>query len=101
MLLFLTKTVMGQAAYDNLLADFRKNKVRRTNKMLPAASSHKVVTKAARAARTRAVAERPTGVSERREAASVIRRAGKDGLYGPSGCKPRTHALATARLLEK
>lgn len=100
-LLFLTKTVMGQEAYDNLLADFRKNRVRRTNKMIPAAGTHKVVTKAAKAAKKRAVVERPTTLAERREAASVIRRAVKQGLYGPSGCKPRTHALATARLLEK
>lgn len=99
--LFLVKTVMGQAAYDNLLAEFRAKKVRRTNSALPAAGTHKVVTKAAKAARTRAVAERPTGAAERREAASVIRRAVKEGLYGPSGCKPRTHALASARLLEK
>jgi putative metallohydrolase (TIGR04338 family) len=37
----------------------------------------------------------------RKEAARVLRANVKSGVFGPAGSKPRTHALATARLLEK
>lgn len=98
--LFLVKTVLGQTAYDNLLAQFRERRVRRSNSAVPAAGTHTVVTKAVKAAKRREVDTRPVHPREAREAASVIRRAVRNGLYGPSGCKPRTHALATARMLE-
>lgn len=43
---------------------------------------------------------RLVGYSARQEAATVLRANIKAGLFGPSGSKTRTHALATARLLD-
>lgn len=97
--LFLVKTVLGETAYKNLLAQFRERRVTRTNSAIPA-PTRPVVTKAVKAAKRREADTRPVHAREAREAASVIRRAVRNGLYGPSGCKPRAHALATARMLE-
>lgn len=97
--LFLVRTVLGQTAYDNLLAQFRERRVRRTNAAIPAPTK-RVVTKAAKAAKRREAETRPVHPREAREAASVIRRAVKNGLYGPTGSKTRTYALSTARALE-
>jgi hypothetical protein len=52
-------------------------------------------------AKPRPVPSSATTEGERSRAADAIRRAVKEGRFGPAGTKPRTHALATARALEK
>ena len=99
-LLFLTKTVMGKEAHDNLLAEFKRLKVRRNNKALPAAGTHKVVTKAQVAERKRIKAQTPLDRPQRLLTARNLRQGISSGLFGPSGSAARTAALATARRLE-
>lgn len=101
--LLLVKQVMGQATWQALRASFVANKVPVATgvKALPKPGKYRVVPQAVEKAKKRALVTRPLTEPERAQAARLIRRGVTQGLYGPSGSKPRTHALATARVLEK
>jgi putative metallohydrolase (TIGR04338 family) len=96
-LLTLVRYRMGEDAYKTLRATMRHRRVRVGAMPKP---SRTVVTQAERAAKRRAVAARPVTAAEAAQAAAVLRRAATSGVFGPSGRKPRTHALETARALE-
>jgi putative metallohydrolase (TIGR04338 family) len=104
-LLTLVRQVMGREQSDELRAAFRTHKVRVSMAAVPS-PTRPVETRAQRAAKARAkdnLGDR-LGLStdsQRKVAASVIRVQVRAGLFGQPGCKPRTHALATARLLEQ
>jgi putative metallohydrolase (TIGR04338 family) len=102
-LVFLVDTVIGKDAGEALRREFRARNVDWTSLSVPE-PRYEYVSPSAKARRTRelrrAATQRPLRSDERRHAAEAIRRAVKSGLYGPSGSKPRTHALATARRLE-
>lgn len=98
--LFLLKTV-DRDLYDKARPLLKKHKVRYNNAAVPKPDPNRVVTKAQTAARKRAAAAKPVGRMQRADAADVIRRLAKQGHFGPSGSKPRRHALDTARALEK
>jgi putative metallohydrolase (TIGR04338 family) len=103
-LVFLVDTVIGKDAGEALRREFREANVDWTSLSVPE-PRYEWVSPSAKARRTselrRAATQRPLRADERRHAAEAIRRAVKSGLYGPSGSKPRTHALATARRLER
>jgi hypothetical protein len=102
-LVFLVDTVIGKDAGEALRREFRAANVDWTSLSVPE-PRYEYVSPSAKARRTRelkrAATQRPLRSDERRHAAEAIRRAVKSGLYGPSGSKPRIHALATARRLE-
>ncbi len=98
--LFLVRTVIGADAGKVLLKHQRAQRVRRSTAGIPE-PTRPVLTKTHRTKLERAVATRPGTPDERRAAAALIRREVKAGRFGPAGCKPRVHALATARALEK
>lgn len=100
-LLTLIKHKRGQKAYDDQHWRFAKNGVKIDWTAVPKPSKHRVVTKAAVAAKERAAASRPLTSIEARQAAAFIRRAVKAGTFGEPGRKPRTQALAIARRLEQ
>lgn len=84
-----------------LRAQYVARRVKHKVRAVPQPKPTRVRTKKAEVDARRAAAFKPVGSYDRREAAAVIRRLVKQGTFGPSGCKPRTHALATARALEK
>lgn len=98
-LMTLVRHRVGAPAAQSLRESFRDKRVRMNLKAVPDAGSKTVVTKTAVAAKTRAAATKPPTAIELAQAADVIRRAAKNGAFGPSGRKPREHALATARML--
>jgi putative metallohydrolase (TIGR04338 family) len=103
-LLTLVRNVMGPEHAKDLRASFSSGRVRATMASVPA-PKRTVETRAQKAAKSKPknLGDR-LGLgtdSQRKVAASIIRAQVKDGLFGPSGCKPRAHALATARALEK
>lgn len=98
-LLALVKHQMGDEAAAKLKEGYRAKRVKH-RVALPKPNPAKVRTKKAVVEKLRAEQRRPVGRSEAREAAAAIRRAAATGVFGPGGCKPRTHALATARALE-
>lgn len=119
-LITLIRHQMGKEHADEMKASFREHRVKFNMKAVPAPGSKPVVTKTEKVAKERAAAKaqnaqrlaeqraaaerdqrRRVGYTGRHEAADVIRANVKTGLFGPSGSKPRTHALATARALEK
>lgn len=119
-LLTLVKFQMGKPHADALRDAFRSNGVRYTLADVPAparpvgpslAQRQAAERRAAKAAETREKAvrgreqaeatRRLTGSAKRQESAASIRLLAKEGFFGPAGSKPRVHALATARLLEK
>lgn len=103
-LLFLVRTVLGKDAGDALRTAYREHRVRYTMSDVPKAGRHTVVTKTQRAKRDRETqaARQATALRyHRQDAVAAIRAAVAAGEFGPAGCKPRVHALATARLLEK
>lgn len=92
----------GAAAAKALREAYSTNRV----KYRPAVSllprpDRPVVTRDALAAKRKAREARPVSRHEAGEVAALLRRAVTAGQFGPSGRKPREHALATARLLEK
>lgn len=97
--LFLIRTALGKEAGDRLLISYKAHRVRHSMKGVP--EPRKVPTLAAKAERVRVARQRPVSAVEAREAAASIRRAVAQGLLGPSGRKPRLHALETARALER
>lgn len=98
-MMHLVKSVLGKDAATLLRAAYRDKRVRSNTKAVPKPKA--VPTKAAVAAKAAAAKRRPPSPTELREAAEVIRQAAKAGLLGESARKPRVHALATARLLDK
>jgi putative metallohydrolase (TIGR04338 family) len=116
-LAFLYKTVAGEEKAKEFKTRLRSNRAKINTKGVPA-PTHAVVTQTERKAKEvalkrhqraeetrRAVAQRanaskPLSHPERAQAAALIRRAVKAGTFGPSGSKPRAHALATARAIE-
>jgi hypothetical protein len=100
-LLFLVRTKLGTEAWTKLRGEYRRHRVRVSNRALPSPSQHKLE-QVRRAARERkAAANRPPARWDVATAAATIRRAVKAGQLGASGRRPRTHALETARALEK
>lgn len=99
-LLFLVKNVMGLDAWEKLRKSFKEHRVRFNNKCIPPAKSYSVRTKTQVAAAARARSNRPVSLSEIVAATDVLRRAARQGAFGETGRKPRTHALSTARALE-
>lgn len=103
-LLTLVRYQMGKPYADELRASFKKHRVRYTMAEVPAPNTDRVA-RVRQAAKTRTqqnLGDR-LGLSTANQckvAASVIRTQVKAGLFGPPGCKPRAHALATARVLE-
>lgn len=97
--LFLVRTVIGAEAGKVLLTEQRNHRVRRNTAAIPD-PTRTVITKAERVQRNRVAASQPATAHDRRLAAAIIRREVKAGRFGPSGRKPRTHALNTARALE-
>lgn len=104
-LMTLVRNVMGKESADALTESFRKHKVRKNTRLVPATGSKPVVTKTERTERQKARDEKDQQMaltlSRRDEAGESIRAAVKAGYYGPPGSKPRAQALATARTLEK
>lgn len=98
--LWLVRNVMGEEASKALLDQYRVKRVRRNTKAIHS-PTRTVVTKAEKAAKARAVRERPLTPLDRENAAETLRRAVKLGMFGPSGSKPRTYALSAARTLEE
>lgn len=98
--LMLVKHVIGDEAYDALRASFKANHVRYTLVAVVKAR-YELETRTEQAAAERAAKTRPPSAYELAEAAEVIRRAARTGRFGTPERKPRIHALATARLLEK
>lgn len=96
----------GVEAAKALRESFAEHRVkyRKGLAVVPKAGQRTVVTKTAAlaAAKRQTKAEQTllTGSTRRAQAAAVIRASVKAGHFGPSGSKPRTHALATARQLE-
>jgi len=99
--LFLVHNIIGDGASKVLREGYRKHRVRYNNNAIPKPDKTRVVTKAQEAAQKRRRMNRPVTPVEARQAAQIIRRAVNNGLYGPPGRKPRTHAQATARALEE
>ena len=97
---FLVRTVLGPDAAKALITAQRKHKVRSNNRSVPA-PTRPVTTQSQERKVARARAARPVPRADKAAAAAAIRRLVKQGYFGPSGRKPRTHALETARALEK
>lgn len=97
--LTLVQFEMGEEARTKLSDSFRAHRVRWTSKAVPA-PTRTVVTKAARQAKKVEALTAPPTRRELEQAADVIRRAVRNGTFGPAGRKPRAHALETARLLK-
>lgn len=117
--LFLVETIIGKEEAAVLREKFKVEKVRHNRKAIPAVRSvvpapavpqREAYQKTAERAEKRRAAEKaravreaaskPLTATEGAQAAILIRRAVKAGAFGPSGSKPRVHALATARSLE-
>jgi putative metallohydrolase (TIGR04338 family) len=113
-LLTLVRYQMGKTHADTLRASFKAKRVRYTMADVPK-PGHPVVTQAERSrqaaaakrqekaqaeSQREAAQRRLVGYTARHQAAEAIRANVKAGRFGPSGSKPRTHALATARALE-
>lgn len=96
--LWLVQTFLGKHQADLLREEFRTHRVRKTNKAIPA-PTRTVVTQAER--RTKQAAAKTRTMLTRVELAQEIRARVALGEFGAAGTKPRTHALATARLIEK
>lgn len=105
--LTLVENRCGKDAAAALREAYKANRVKYRNGLavVPKAGTEVAVTKTIiqRFERRQAAAKQVvlTGATHRLEAAAVIRAAVKAGRFGPSGRKPRTHALEVARLLEK
>lgn len=120
-LLTLVRYQMGVDRAKSLRESYKAHRVRYSLKAVPKArTATKVVPRTEVAAKTRR-AERERAVREkqereaalalrqrrlveytsRHEAAESIRACVKAGMFGPSGSKPRVHALATARAMER
>ncbi len=97
--LLLVRYVMGNEHHKALRAAMvaRNIPVQAGVRALPLAGTFHVETKAAYVAQVRARTNRPVTPSELEQAADIIRRAVKQGHFGPAGRKPRLHALETAR----
>jgi hypothetical protein len=98
--LTLVRLRVGEIAGRGLRDSYRDKRVRFTLSAVPA-PTRPLRSKAAEEARVRAARTRPPARAEILAAADVIRRAARNGIFGPGGRKPREHALDTARLLER
>jgi hypothetical protein len=101
--LLLVGRFMGKEHEKNLREKFKENNVRHRTGVaaLPKPGTRRVVTQTAQKAASRRQATRPLDAYERRQAATLLRRAVASGVFGESGRKPRAHAQAVARALEK
>lgn len=101
--LFLVEHYIGKEAAGLLREGFRVNKVRYRVPagLVPRSPRYEVPTEAEAAAVKREAAARPLTTAERQRAVEVLRRAVRNGEFGPAGSRTRTAALATARRLEK
>lgn len=91
---------MGADTKRRLREAMRTERVRVKTSAVPRA---RYVVKPAAEVRQRAAAakRRPLTASERGDLVSLLRQATAAGAFGPSGRKPRAHALELARMLEK
>lgn len=98
---------MGRHIGTALRKSFTANRVKYRNGMaaVPKPGTKAVVTKTQRVAAAKVKDDRTqqerTNYGRTTHAASTIRAHVAAGLFGPAGSKPRAHALATARILEK
>lgn len=114
--LFLVQTVLGPEKAATLRQAFKEERVRTNRKGIPAvrsvvppaqeparkaAARERVKREKAQIAAAKAMTKAPLTWAERKQTAALLRRAATSGLFGPSTAKPRVHALATARALEK
>lgn len=98
--LTLVRHKMGDEAGRQLAESYRAHKVRVNMKAVPK-PKRSVVTMTEERRRLAAAARRPPTLTERMDAVEVIRRAARNDVFGPSGRKLRTYALAVARALEE
>lgn len=98
-LLALIRQFMGPEAAASLRESFRGHRVKSNTAAVPS-PRYRVESRTAREKAVRAVAARPPSPMRASEAAEAIRKAARNGWFGPAGSKPRQHALATARALE-
>jgi putative metallohydrolase (TIGR04338 family) len=102
----LVKHMMGAESAKALRASMRQYRVRVAAAPKPD-TSRRIVTRTETRAKAARKAALPTAMAmlsdgaQRKCAAAVIRAQAKAGLFGPSGAKTRTQALATARTLER
>lgn len=92
---------LGDNAAERLRAAFVERRVKhRARGAVPVPARSRVKSKSAVVAAARAERSKPVTASERTAAAAVLRRAVRNGVFGPTGRKPRAAALAVARELE-
>lgn len=99
--LLLVRHEFGAETANRLRAEYVKRRVRHQWSEVRREARYEVPTQAEEREKRAAKAKVPPSLRERQEAAEVLREAVSAGHFGPAGSKPRTHALATARALEK
>jgi len=101
--LHLVGSHIGRPAAKALRAEFKARRLTVSLKAVPAPQDVPSLAEEAaeRAAYRRAAAALPVTSREALQAASVLRRAATEGLFGTVGRKPRDHALATARAIDR
>jgi hypothetical protein len=101
--LMLVGRFLGKEHEKALRESYAKHRVRYRTGMakLPTPGTRRVVTKTQTKVAARQRVSMPLSVYEQKQAADMIRRAVATGMFGDVGRKPRTHAQAVARTLEK
>lgn len=97
--LLLVRHEMGDDLHRALKAAYVERRVKHRARVVEV-RPERVRTRASVLAANRAARSKPVTASERTAAAAVLRRAVRNGEFGPTGRKPRAAALAVARQLE-